>query len=89
LTSILDRGNSQLHASAAVSPRERTPLYPLDRRLSGLQSWSGRYGEKRNLMLLPGIELRQSSLYLIAIPIELSRKIREYTNIKTRLKETA
>jgi hypothetical protein len=32
------------------------PLYPLDRRLGGLQSQSGRDGEEKNSQSLPGLE---------------------------------
>jgi hypothetical protein len=39
-------------------PRGENPRYPLGRRLGGPQSQSGRCGEKKNLLLLPGIELR-------------------------------
>jgi len=31
-------------------------LYPLDRRLDGPQSWSGRGGEEKNSQPLPGLE---------------------------------
>jgi hypothetical protein len=30
--------------------------YPLYRRLGGLQSWSGQFGEQKNLMPIPGFE---------------------------------
>jgi hypothetical protein len=30
-------------------PREKGPQYPLDRRLGGPQSWSGRGGEKKKV----------------------------------------
>jgi hypothetical protein len=36
--------------------QERTPWYPLDRRLGGSQYQSGRGGEEKNSQLLPGIE---------------------------------
>jgi hypothetical protein len=35
---------------------EKSPLYPLDRRLNGPQSRSGRGGEKKNSHPLPGLE---------------------------------
>jgi len=41
LTSSLDRGS--------IIPGEREPLYPLDRRLDGTQSWNRRGGEKKAL----------------------------------------
>jgi hypothetical protein len=40
--------SGQLHAPAAF-PREKSPLYPLDRRLGGPQSWSGCCGKGKNL----------------------------------------
>jgi hypothetical protein len=53
----------QYHAAAALPPRKE-PRYPLDRKLRRPQSRSGRCGEKKNLLPLPGIEPRQSSLSL-------------------------
>jgi hypothetical protein len=41
LTSALDGVSDQRHALAALYPRGKDPLYPLDRRLGGPQSWSG------------------------------------------------
>jgi hypothetical protein len=35
--------------SRPLYPREKSPKYPLDRRLGGLQSWSGRRGEEKIL----------------------------------------
>jgi hypothetical protein len=52
--------NSQLHAPADL-PLVKEPRYPLDRRLRGLLSRSGRCEEK-DLLPLPGIETRSSSL---------------------------
>jgi hypothetical protein len=42
-------------------PRRKIPQYPLGRRLSGPQSRSGRGGEEKNFLPLPGIEPRSSS----------------------------
>jgi hypothetical protein len=42
LTSALDWVSSQRHAPAAIYPRGKDTRYPLDRRLSGPQSLSGR-----------------------------------------------
>jgi hypothetical protein len=39
--------SGQPHAPAALPPRKE-PYYPLDRRLGGLQSRSGRGGEEKN-----------------------------------------
>jgi hypothetical protein len=47
--------NGQLHAPAALPPGKE-PLYPLDRRLGGPQSHSGRGGEEKNSQPPPGIE---------------------------------
>jgi hypothetical protein len=48
--------SAQLHAPAALPPSVRTPRYPLDRRLDGPQSRSGRGGEEKNSQKLPGLE---------------------------------
>jgi len=37
-------------------PQGKSPWYPLDRRLGGPQSRSGRGGEEKNYELSPGIE---------------------------------
>jgi Fe-S cluster biosynthesis and repair protein YggX len=37
-------------------PQKKSPCYPLDRRLGGLQSRSGRRGEEKNFQPLPGFE---------------------------------
>jgi hypothetical protein len=50
--------SGQLHAPAALPPG-KAPRYPMDRRLGGPQSWSGRRGVEKNLAL-PGIEPRPS-----------------------------
>jgi hypothetical protein len=47
--------SGQLHALAALPPGKE-PWYPLDRRLGGSQSRSGRGGEEKNSQPLPGIE---------------------------------
>jgi hypothetical protein len=47
--------SGQLHAPAALPP-EKSPCYPLDRRLSELQSRSGRGGEEIKSQPPPGIE---------------------------------
>jgi hypothetical protein len=39
-----------------LHPQEKSPYYPLDRRLGGPQSRSGRGGEKENSQALPGFE---------------------------------
>jgi hypothetical protein len=48
--------SGQLHALTTL-PQGKNPWYPLDRRLSGPQSRSGRGGEEKNsLSPLPGLE---------------------------------
>jgi hypothetical protein len=47
--------SGQLHAPAAYS-QGKSPWYPLDRRLGGPQSRSGRGGEENNSQPPPGIE---------------------------------
>jgi hypothetical protein len=44
LTSALDGVSGQRHAPAALYPREKDPRYPLDRKLGGPESRSGRRG---------------------------------------------
>jgi hypothetical protein len=39
-----------------LTPQKKSPWYPLDRRLGGLQSRSGRGGEEKNPQPPPGIE---------------------------------
>jgi hypothetical protein len=47
--------SGQLHAPAALPPGKE-PWYPLDRRLGGSQSRSGRGGEEKNSQQLPVLE---------------------------------
>jgi hypothetical protein len=47
--------SGQLHAPAALYPEKET-RYPLDRRLDGPQSRSGRDGEEKNSQPLRGLE---------------------------------
>jgi hypothetical protein len=47
--------SDQLQAPAALPPGKE-PRYPLDRRLSGPQSRSGRGGEEKNSQHLLGLE---------------------------------
>jgi hypothetical protein len=48
--------SGQFHAQAAL-PSRKEPQYPLDRRLGGPQSRSGRRGEEK-ILTLQGLELR-------------------------------
>jgi hypothetical protein len=57
LTSALDGISGQRQAPAALYPFR----YPVDKRLGGPQSRSGRRGWKKNPFTLPGIEPRSSS----------------------------
>jgi len=56
--------SGQLQAPTALAPRKNTPppRYPLDRRLCGPQSQSGRGGKERKIpsVPLPGIEALSS-----------------------------
>jgi hypothetical protein len=47
--------SGQLHAPA-LYPQVMSPWYPLDRRLCGLWTRSGRGGEEKNSQPLPGLE---------------------------------
>jgi hypothetical protein len=55
LTSALDEGEWSASRPGRFTPREST-WHPLDRRLGGPQSRSGRGGEKENSQAPPGIE---------------------------------
>jgi len=48
LTSALDRGEWSASHPSYFTPGERAPWYPLDRKLGGPQSRSGRGGEEKN-----------------------------------------
>jgi hypothetical protein len=49
LTSALDSGEWLSSCFGRFTPRERTPRYPLDRRLGRFQRRSGRGGEAKNI----------------------------------------
>jgi hypothetical protein len=51
LTSALDGGEWWDSRPGLFTPRERVPWYPLDRRLGGPQSRSGRGGKEKNSQL--------------------------------------
>jgi hypothetical protein len=62
------------YTSQQLYPRGKRPRYPLDRRLGGLQSRSGHYGEE-NILTLPGLEhrslgrpARSQALYRLRYP---------------------
>jgi len=57
---------SNLHPETCPS-EERTPMRcPLTRRLGGPESWSGRSGDKKNLLPLPGIEFQSAQSLILA-----------------------
>ena len=56
LIKALDGVSCQLQAPAALPPRGKELHCPLNRRLGGPQSRSGRFGEAKNLLPLSGIE---------------------------------
>jgi hypothetical protein len=64
----------QLHTPAALPGK--SPCYPLDRRLSGPQTRSGRGSEEKNSQSPPGIDPLnpdRPASSLVATPTELSR----------------
>jgi hypothetical protein len=64
MTLALD-GGGQLHT------QKKSSLYPLGRRLSGSQDWSGWWGVEKYILFLLGIEPQPSSQLSITIPMEL------------------
>jgi hypothetical protein len=68
--------DGQLHASAAL-PQRKKPRYPLDRRLVGPQSRSGRGGEETNSQPLPRVELPTIQPAAQRHTTELSRLLHE------------
>jgi hypothetical protein len=61
------------------TPGERTPRYPLYRRLGGPQSWSGHRGYRKNSLPVSGIEPRSpgrpacsQTLYCLSYPAHLN-----------------
>jgi len=62
LTSELDGG--ELHGPAALPPRGKSFRCPLDKRLGGPQSLSGRCGEERKSLLYP---FQESNMFLTVI----------------------
>jgi hypothetical protein len=63
--------SGEFHAPAALPPG-KSPRYPLDRRLRGLQSRSGRHGEVK-ILTPTGTRTWLSSPQPVAIPTTLSR----------------
>jgi hypothetical protein len=56
LTSALVGGEWSASRSGRFTLQGKSPLYPLDRRLGGPQSRTGRGGEEKNSQIPPGIE---------------------------------
>jgi hypothetical protein len=56
LTSALDGGKWSVSRPGRFTSQGKSPWYPLDRRLDGPQSRSGRGGEEKNSQPPPGIE---------------------------------
>jgi len=67
------KASGHLHVPAALPPG-KYPRYPLNRRLVGAQSRSGRGGEENKALPLPGIEPRLSSPHP-SLPPELPRLV--------------
>jgi hypothetical protein len=59
----LDGGEWSASRPGHFTQGETAPPYPLDRRMGGIQSRSGRCGWEKNLLRLPGIEPQFSSHY--------------------------
>jgi hypothetical protein len=71
--------SGQVHATASLPPGIE-PQRPWDGRLGGFHSRSGRYGEVKNPLPLPGTEPRffyHPARSLVAIPNEISRNERD------------
>jgi hypothetical protein len=65
--------------SQPLYPQGKSLWYPLDRRLDGPQSRSGRGGEEKNSQSPPEIEPKnpdRPTISLIVIPTELSRLLK-------------
>jgi hypothetical protein len=64
--------SGQPHAPAAL-PQEKSPWYPLVRRLGGPQSRSGQGGDEKNSQHLPGLEPPIIQTVALSYTTELSR----------------
>jgi hypothetical protein len=62
-----------------LCPQEKSPFYPLDRRLGGPQSRSGRGGEEKSFQQLPGLEPPIIQPLAQRYNIELSRLLGHLT----------
>jgi hypothetical protein len=77
-TSTVDEGDWSASRFGRFTPQEKSPRYPLDRRLGGPRSRTGSYGEEKNLLPLLGIE-----------PRLLGRPARSLVVIQTQLSHTS
>jgi hypothetical protein len=59
--SALDGGEWSASRPSCLTPGGESPHYPLDRKLRAHRNWSGCCGIQKNILPLPGIELRLSS----------------------------
>jgi hypothetical protein len=73
LTSALDEGEWSALRPSRFNPKGKRPQFPLDRRLAGPQSRSGRGGVEENNFPLQVIESWPSNPYFVAILTELTR----------------
>jgi hypothetical protein len=55
INSALDKGEWLTLRPGRINPGKE-PRYPLNGRLGGPQRWFGRFGEEKNLLLLPGFQ---------------------------------
>jgi hypothetical protein len=62
--------SGHLHAPTALH-LAKAPPYPLNRRLDGPQRWSGRFGNEKNVLPPPAIELRFVSCPARSLVIDL------------------
>jgi len=60
-TSVLDVGEWSASRLGRFTPGKGAPKFPLDKSLGGQQSRSGRGGEEKNPLPLPGIEPQSSN----------------------------
>jgi hypothetical protein len=81
LTSILYGGEWSASRPGRFTPRKE-PQYPLDRRLGGLYSRSGRGGEEKNSQTLPGLEPPIIQPVVQRYITELSRLLYTHTWIR-------
>jgi hypothetical protein len=69
---ILDGSEWSASRPGRFTPRRKSPWYPMDRRLGGLQSRSGRGIEEKNFQPLTGLELPITQPVIQCYTTELS-----------------